>query len=197
MSENKTTVVEAVSSELIGKTPAWRVLTRFEDGDGNTHVFPHSIFEIVAGQYGIDPDDIETILDIVIHIPFQNLDVDTEHGRMMAALPDVYQVHNTNEAKETISTLTNSASRRVDVRSCKALDVIRKAHNPDKTRIKEIAKDTDIGRWELKYGAIDVEPPEVSPSPKGFSHSSMTYEKWQQLRAKEVQEESGRTPSDV
>ena len=48
----------------------WHVL--YEDPDGNTrgHVFPKNTLAWRAAEYGIDPADLDTLLDIVLHEPF-------------------------------------------------------------------------------------------------------------------------------
>lgn len=48
----------------------WHVL--YEDPDGQTrgHVFPKSTLAWRAAEYGIDPTDTDTLLDIVLHEPF-------------------------------------------------------------------------------------------------------------------------------
>lgn len=48
-------------------SPHWQVLMEREDGWRIAHIFPDHIFEARAGEYGIPHDDIETLIDIVLH----------------------------------------------------------------------------------------------------------------------------------
>lgn len=48
----------------------WQVLMQdAETGMRHAHIFPHTVFQIRSAEYDIDPDDIETLLDIVLHEP--------------------------------------------------------------------------------------------------------------------------------
>lgn len=51
-------------------SPLWRVTLAKPNGDLHCHVFPHSIFDHRAAEYDIDPADINTLLDVVLHEPY-------------------------------------------------------------------------------------------------------------------------------
>ena len=51
-------------------TPCWYVDMQRPDGSLRRHVFPKTILAWRAAEYGIDADDTETLLDIVLHEPF-------------------------------------------------------------------------------------------------------------------------------
>ena len=51
-------------------TPCWYVDMRRPDGGTRRHVFPQTTLAWRAAEYGIDPNDTETLLDIVLHEHF-------------------------------------------------------------------------------------------------------------------------------
>ncbi|MEV4806749.1 hypothetical protein AB0K18_42715 [Nonomuraea sp. NPDC049421] len=53
-----------------GAEPIWGISRVRPDGVAHMHLIPHSTFEWRAAEYGIDPDDIDTMLDIVLHEPW-------------------------------------------------------------------------------------------------------------------------------
>lgn len=54
----------------IGAEPAWGVAQVDASGERVLNVFPHSQMEWRAAEYGIDPDDVETLLDVILHEPY-------------------------------------------------------------------------------------------------------------------------------
>ncbi|QQM45207.1 hypothetical protein [Streptomyces liliifuscus] len=48
----------------------WHVLYKAPSGDVRAHVFPKNTLAWRAAEYGIDPADIDTLLDVVLHEPF-------------------------------------------------------------------------------------------------------------------------------
>ncbi|MDF5756670.1 hypothetical protein [Spongiactinospora sp. TRM90649] len=74
---NHTTLAEQVQARPAqpvrpdGAEPLWGVyLVNPADGGHGIHMFPHSTFEWRAAEYGIDPDDLETLLDVILHEPY-------------------------------------------------------------------------------------------------------------------------------
>lgn len=53
-----------------GAEPAWGVANVRPDGVAIMHMFPHSTMEWRCAEYGIDPEDVETLLDVILHEPF-------------------------------------------------------------------------------------------------------------------------------
>ena len=51
-------------------TACWQLMILKPDGYGHGMAFPKATLEYRAGEYGIDPEDTETLLDIVLHEPF-------------------------------------------------------------------------------------------------------------------------------
>ncbi|WP_440063763.1 hypothetical protein [Streptosporangium sp. OZ121] len=53
-----------------GAEPLWGVYRVKPNNETHMHIFPHSTFEWRAAEYGIDPDDLETLLDVILHEPW-------------------------------------------------------------------------------------------------------------------------------
>lgn len=66
----KQLTVENVEEYFHGATECWRVTYLREDGFKHMHVFPKDTLEWRAAEYNIDPADVDTLLDIVLHEPF-------------------------------------------------------------------------------------------------------------------------------
>ncbi len=65
------TVTDVVTERLGSEgVPVWRVRTADAAGAIHEHIFPHVTLTWRAAEYGIDPTDTATLLDIVLHEPF-------------------------------------------------------------------------------------------------------------------------------
>jgi hypothetical protein len=53
-----------------GAEPMWGISRVRPDGVPHMHIIPHSTWEWRCAEYGIDPDDMDTLLDIVLHEPW-------------------------------------------------------------------------------------------------------------------------------
>ncbi|MGI5292638.1 hypothetical protein ACQEVF_58855 [Nonomuraea polychroma] len=53
-----------------GAEPLWGVASVRPDGGRVLHTFPHSTLEWRAAEYGIDHEDLDTILDVILHEPY-------------------------------------------------------------------------------------------------------------------------------
>ncbi|MGW6499314.1 hypothetical protein [Nonomuraea angiospora] len=53
-----------------GAEPMWGISRVRPDGGAHIHIIPHSTWEWRCAEYGIDPDDMDTLLDIVLHEPW-------------------------------------------------------------------------------------------------------------------------------
>lgn len=58
------------SPEMMGGNPLWGVYLVTEDGKSGVHIFPHSTFEWRSAAHGIDPDDIDSLLEVILHESF-------------------------------------------------------------------------------------------------------------------------------
>lgn len=53
-----------------GAEPLWGVYRVRPDGGTHLHVIPQSAFEWRSAEYGIDPEDLDTLLDVILHEPW-------------------------------------------------------------------------------------------------------------------------------
>jgi hypothetical protein len=53
-----------------GAEPMWGISRVRPDGASHMHIIPHSTWEWRCAEYGIDPDDMDTLLDVVLHEPW-------------------------------------------------------------------------------------------------------------------------------
>lgn len=53
-----------------GAEPSWGVAQVRPDGRPWMHIFPHSALEWRSALYGIDPEDVDTLLDVILHGPW-------------------------------------------------------------------------------------------------------------------------------
>ncbi|GAA2618699.1 hypothetical protein SMC26_40260 [Actinomadura fulvescens] len=61
---------QTVEARTFGGAACWYVTYQRTDGSSIAHVFPADTLEWRAAEYGIDPTDVDTLLDIVLHEPF-------------------------------------------------------------------------------------------------------------------------------
>lgn len=63
--------VVAVSEDVTGAgMELWRVRLQRPDGSFREHIFPKMTLDARAAEYGIDPADVDVILDVILHEPF-------------------------------------------------------------------------------------------------------------------------------
>ncbi|TMR91455.1 hypothetical protein [Nonomuraea basaltis] len=53
-----------------GAEPIWGIACVRPDGVPHMMIVPHSTWEWRCAEYGVDPDDMDTLLDIVLHEPW-------------------------------------------------------------------------------------------------------------------------------
>ncbi|WP_336214367.1 hypothetical protein [Nonomuraea sp. LPB2021202275-12-8] len=53
-----------------GAEPMWGISRVRPDGAPHIHIIPHSTFEWRCAEYGVPVDDMDTLLDIVLHEPW-------------------------------------------------------------------------------------------------------------------------------
>ncbi|MFI7630280.1 hypothetical protein [Microbispora rosea] len=58
------------SPEVMGGNPLWAVYMVSPDGAAGVHIFPHATFEWRSAEHGIDPDDIDSLIDVILHESF-------------------------------------------------------------------------------------------------------------------------------
>lgn len=61
--------VTAVETAVVAGTPCWVVHQTRGDGSAHVHVFPPETLAWRATEYGIDPADTDTLLELILHEP--------------------------------------------------------------------------------------------------------------------------------
>lgn len=115
------------------RSPHWRVQFEHDDDAYNSvYFFPHETLEWRIAEYGIDVNDFDTLLDIVIHEQY----VDLQHT-------DPTFLYNTDQETARVAHLARTAeSKKIRTHHDpdNLLDVIRKAHDPKSPRIDEFRR---------------------------------------------------------
>jgi len=151
--------VESAFEEPNGTVDCWYVITRAPGDGGITHVFPKAILEWRAAEYGIDPQDTGTLLDVILHEQL----MDDEEGALLKK--EVSAARSTTAARQAYSDRLDALKQRTRIvldGKNNPLDVIRAKPgiSADGLRVKREIVDT--ARWLKQYGDLPVRPP--SPS---------------------------------
>ena len=152
-------------------TPCW--LVRMKNGEGATvaHLFPQETLEWRSAEYGID--DVDELLDIVLHEPFQppkDASAAAELGIARDASPTLFEAESTSEARDNHrARIARAKAERARVVAPKGkgvkdpLDVIRNKHGIDPARKRAKQELVDEHRWTKKYGEL---PAKKTPTTK-------------------------------
>ncbi|MET8826107.1 hypothetical protein ABZX40_13625 [Streptomyces sp. NPDC004610] len=149
--------VESVEEHRHGGADCWHVVTRAADGHGVTHLFPKETLEWRAAEFGIDPDDVDTLLDLVLHEAFIDDAADGPPVAVMAA-------RSTAEARQAqadrIDAVVKAARETIifDRAKTSPLDVIRQRPGTSVAGFRAKREMADVGRWRRLYGGLPVEP---------------------------------------
>ncbi|MDX3575991.1 hypothetical protein [Streptomyces sp. FL07-04A] len=154
----------------VGTEPCWQVSLTRPDGTVGNHLMPTSTLEWRAAEYGVDPTDVDALLDIILHEPHMQTIDDPQHGpRYADDAPDLWTADNTTAAREAHVARIKTCNVRIDVRGVKALDPVRAGHRPDSDRIRKMREQVDTSRWLKKHGGLPVPPLPDIPDPAGGS----------------------------
>ncbi|MFE1849847.1 hypothetical protein [Streptomyces sp. NPDC059489] len=134
-----------------------------EKGDGNRHfhLTPAAALDFRAAEYGIDPEDTDALMEIILHenhIPTVDRE-DAPSARYLDDGPDLLTAENTTVARETHLRRIKTCPMSIRVRGAKGLDVIRAGHRPDLARIRATREAVDTTRWIRRYGDLPIKPP--------------------------------------
>lgn len=66
----ETREIISVTAGAVGQTKIWTVEFRKADGTKGCHVFPENTLLWRSIEYGIDINDVDTLLDVILHEPF-------------------------------------------------------------------------------------------------------------------------------
>jgi hypothetical protein len=152
-------IVESVFEEPNGAVDCWYVITRAPGDGGITHVFPKGIFEWRAAEYGVDPQDIGTLLDMILHEQL----MDDEEGAALQR--DVSAARSTAAARQAYSDRLAALKQRTRIildGKDNPLDAIRAKPGISADGLRAKREVVDTARWLKQYGDLPVRPP--SPS---------------------------------
>lgn len=151
--------IQEVTTKQIGDMNCWRVRMLRADGKPHMHTEPKQSLDWRAAEYGIDPADTDTLLEIILHEPFMAMteETDTQASRY-ADGPTLWEAESTDAAREALFTRVKNCPVRIDIRGVAALDVIRSSHQPDPERLRAMRELVDTNRWIALYGDLPVRP---------------------------------------
>lgn len=123
--------------------PVWNICMDIDDGRKWTYIIPHCTFHWRSVEYGIDPEDFETLLDIALHEHHVNL----QHT-------DPTFLYNTDEGtarKAHLARIAEAKTRVAHLDPQNHLDVIRKAYDSvDSQREERLRIVTTLRAQSLK-----------------------------------------------
>lgn len=149
-------VVESVEEHRHGDADCWHVITRAPDGHGITHVFPKSTLEWRAAEFGVDPADVDALLDLVLHEAFIDDQTDGPPSEVRAARSSV-------EARQAHANRIDAVKRTrerivFDQGKNSPLNVIRQQPGITADGVRAKRELVDVHRWNRLYGGLPVEP---------------------------------------
>lgn len=165
--------IQESRTEQVSGTPCWLVTLLKPDGSTHATVMPTAALEWRAAEYGIDPTDVDTLLDVILHEPHLPMADDPVRGpRYADDGPDLWTAENTSVAREAHLARIEASPVRISVHGVKALDAIRTGHQPDAARIRAMREHVDARRWVKQHGDLPVPPVSNVPDPAGGAASA-------------------------
>ena len=138
----------------------WEIHTQKDNGAKHLILMPKAALDFRAAEYGIDPTDVDQLLDILLHerlIPTQE-DEKFSPELKAAALPWLFETTNTDDARKYHLQRIRKAKVQFQIKGNKVLDPIRRGHIPDKKLIGQAAQQVDLVRWFNNYGDLPPIP---------------------------------------
>ena len=158
----KWTISESNIREVSGMA-CWEVAMVKPDGATHIHLMPAATLEWRAAEYGIDPTDVDTLLDIILHEPHLPMVDDGQGPRYTDNGPDLWQADNTDTAREAHLARIKTCPVRIDVQGARGLGAIRAGHRPDPDRLRAMREAVDTNRWIKKHGGLPRPPLPQTP----------------------------------
>lgn len=126
--------------------PVWMVDTSIDGGPIPTHSFgfPHSILTWRVAEYGIDPSDFDTLLDVVLHEPHMT------HTHLDPTF--LYNTDQDTARAAHLERVRRSKQGVVHHDPDGLLDHIRRAYDPNNPAIEEYKARVAISRREARRG---------------------------------------------
>lgn len=148
------------SGEYVSNPLVWEAHELRENGSKWLHLIPKTTLHWRSGEYGIDPLDVDTLMDIILHegyVPTQQQE-QANPSLKAKSLPWLLETDNTADALKYHIQRIRSAAVQFKIRGNKALDPIRQGHQPDHDLISEVKQSVDLHRWAVKYGELPIPP---------------------------------------
>ncbi|MFI1166572.1 hypothetical protein ACH4UM_23950 [Streptomyces sp. NPDC020801] len=175
----------------------WAILMTRPDGTGHAYVFPKFTLEQRAAEYGFDPTDIDTLLDVVLHEQFVHSpggpdteDAAARQGMLSPALTpsgiarkgqmvptDLFNAPTIADARAAhLARVTDAKQNRGRVQpSAKGrpdpLDRIRAEHGITPEGVAARARVVDLQRRAMRGQLTDIEAKELSAAGMGAHHA--------------------------
>ena len=152
--------VQSARQRKVSGTDVWEIVMLRADGKPHAHIVPTAALDWRAAEYGIDPDDTDTLLEAVLHEPFmeQAEDEDGQQPKWADGSVDLLGAENTTVAREAHLARAKACRVRIDVKGVTALAPVRDGHRPDRARIREMQEAVDTTRWVKRYGNLPAKP---------------------------------------
>jgi hypothetical protein len=130
------------------------------DGMLHVHTMPQDILEWRAAEYGIDPADTDTLLEIVLHEPHMRVTEETDDtpARYADDGPSLKEAVSTAAARTAHLARVKACPVQIEVRGQAVLAQVRTSHEPDLARVRAMRESVDTRRWVALYGALPVQP---------------------------------------
>lgn len=148
------------SGEHLPNPLLWEIHVQLEGGGKIMHLMPKEALHWRAAEYGIDPTDVDTLMEVLLHEPFlPTQDQEQADPALKAkAKPRLIDADNTAQAKADHLDRVKNCPAKVIVRGSKALDPIRQGHKANPDVVKQFAQAVDVQRWTHKYGDLPLPP---------------------------------------
>ncbi|MFJ4926833.1 hypothetical protein [Streptomyces sp. NPDC088736] len=148
------------TTKQIGDVPCWRFRLQRADGGHHMHTEPKAALDYRAAEYGLDPTDVDTLLEVLLHEPHLAMTEETETrpARLAGSGPTLWTAENTEAARAAHLARVRSSPVRIVVKGTAALDPVRRGHRPDQARIRATREAVDTNRWLHQYGGFPVQP---------------------------------------
>jgi hypothetical protein len=147
--------VESAFEEPNGAVDCWYVITRAPGDGGITHVFPKAAFEWRAAEYGIDPQDTATLLDVILHEQL----MDDDEAALLKK--DVSAARSTAGARQAYSDRLDMLKQRTRIvldGKNNPLDTIRAKPGISADGVRVKRETVDTARWLNQYGSLPIRP---------------------------------------
>lgn len=155
--------VVSVTESIEGNAsmPCWRVeVKELATNRQYVHIFPKGTLEWRAAEYGVDVEDHDTLLSMILHEPHLEQALP---GFVNAGEVDLWGADNTPQVRKAHLKKIKDHPVNIPIKGVKHLDVIRKTPLRGE-EVKAKAQLIDEQRWFGKYGGFPLPPPTGTPS---------------------------------